>query len=258
MKTARDRPSSDDGVNGPGTARAGDAAARSRTGSMHASNEDRAYVGEVFVAVADGMGGPPSGDVAAQIAVTAIRVADEHLDARAPLADQLHAAVVAANHEIRVRAHDDPQCAGMGTTLTALGVSAGQVLVAWVGDSPAILVRDGVGEKLVSEHSLVRHLVDIGELDARDAQDHPQSNVITRALGPHPRVRVDMTATDVRPGDRLLICSDGIAGTLDLPTIAHVVATATEPAAACDQLIEGAVEAGAADDVTALVVHVTG
>lgn len=257
MKTVHDRPSSDDEANGP-TARSADAAVRSRAGTKHARNEDRAYVGEVFVAVADGMGGPPSGDVAAQIAVSAIRVADEHLDARAPLTDQLHAAVVAANHEIRVRAHDDPECTGMGTTLTALGVSSGQVLVAWVGDSPAILVRDGVGEKLVSEHSLVRHLVDIGELDARDARDHPRSNVITRALGPRARVRVDMTATDVRPGDRLLICSDGITGALDLTTIADVVSTAAGPAAACEQLLDRAVEAGAADDVTALVVDVTG
>ena len=257
MKTARERPSSDGEGNVPGTGRVGDAAARSRTGAMHACNEDRAYVGAVVFAVADGMGGAPSGDVAAQTAVSAVRVADEHLDTRAPLADQLHAAVVAANHEIRVRAHAEPECAGMGTTLTAVAVSAGQAWVAWVGDSPALLVRNGVGEKLVAEHSLVRQLVDWGELDAREARDHPQRNVITRALGPRARVRVDMTVAAVHPGDRLVICSDGVTGALDVAAIADLVATAADTAEACERLVDRAVGAGASDDVTALVVDVT-
>ena len=202
-------------------------------------------------AVADGMGGHLAGDVAADLAIGLL---DGTLDpGGVPDGPALVAAIERANAAIRVEAVARPDQRGMGTTCTAL-VVGDTVTIAHVGDSRAYRSRGGRLEQLTEDHSLVAALVREGRLDPDAAPRDPRRHVITRALGAEDGIRVDVVTVDRLPGDRFLLCSDGIHGQLDDATIGRVLAGTSEPGAAADELVALADAAGGEDNATVVVI----
>jgi PPM family protein phosphatase len=203
-----------------------------------------------LVAVADGMGGHRAGEVASATALEALRAA---MAAGQPLRD----AIEGANDAVLEKSVTDHELRGMGTTLTAgtLGTD-GNLLVGHVGDSRAYLVRDGELTQITNDHSLVEEMVRGGELTPEQAESHPRRSIITRALGIDPEVEVDVYPLELRPGDRLLLCSDGLTTMLRGDEIAEILEGEPHPERAAQLLVDAANAAGGEDNVTALVVEV--
>ncbi len=224
----------------------------SDTGRQRRSNED-AYLARapVFV-VADGMGGAQAGEVASQLAVETF----EHGlgEASASSAEELLAdRVREANARIHEMSREQPQKAGMGTTLTAAHVGAHDVAIAHVGDSRAYRLRAGQFERLTEDHSLVEEMRRRGQLTAEEADEHPQRSVITRALGPEPDVRVDTHSWRGEAGDVYLLCSDGLTSMVSEARVADIVRSANGLDDAGRALIAAANDAGGRDNITVVL-----
>jgi serine/threonine protein phosphatase PrpC len=226
-------------------------ARHSDTGRVRDHNEDRAYAHDDLVAVADGMGGAAAGEVAAQLAIRAVRQLTGPID-RLRLRD----ALVSANTAIRSTAESDPSKSGMGTTMTAVAVENGVAQIVHVGDSRAYLWRDERLRQLTDDHSVVGEMVRRGTLTADEAQQHPHRNVITRALGAEPDVDVDSTTETLHEGDVLLVCSDGLYTEVDDIGIAAILATSESLDDAAHRLVDRANAAGGADNVTVVLARI--
>lgn len=226
-------------------------AERSDTGRVRDHNEDRAVAAAHVIAVADGMGGALAGEVASQMAVDAI-------GAIAPPAalPALKAAIENANRAIRRLAAQDQTKAGMGTTMTAAIVATSQVEIAHVGDSRAYLWSDGELLRLTDDHSVVAEMVRQGSLSEEEAERHPHRNVITRALGAEPDVRVDTYEHPLAEGDVLLLCSDGLYGEVADAGIAEELARAKTLEEAAAALVTRANANGGSDNVTVVLARV--
>ena len=224
-----------------------DAAAVSIAGPRP-ENEDAASTGDRLLVVADGVGGNVGGAVAAALAVAAVSTAG----------DDLAAAVAAANSRLADAVAADPQLSGMATTLTAVALTGSELVVAHVGDSRAYLFRDGRLRQLTQDQTLVQSLVDAGAIDAEQARTHPLRSVVLGAL--HGRdddlARLEVGRYDIRPGDRLLLCSDGLSGVVAPELLARVLADEPAPTAAATRLVRDALAAGTQDNVTAVVADV--
>ena len=195
------------------------------------------------------MGGANAGEVAAALAIS-------HLESRVvgASAAAVREAIEAANADVRSRAAADPALEGMGTTCTVALVDGSQVHIAHVGDSRAYLLRDGAVTQLTSDHSLLASMVRDGAIDADDAARDERRNIITRAVGVEDRIDVDVQTIDVQPGDRVLLCSDGVTGMVSDAEIAALGA-GDDLEAAVSALIERANEAGGVDNATAIVIE---
>jgi PPM family protein phosphatase len=228
------------------------AAAATDVGRVREHNEDGYLVDDTLglVAVADGMGGHNAGEVASAAALDALRVA---FGAGATIDD----AVSAANEIVYEQSVADRDLRGMGTTLTAgaLGID-GTLLLGHVGDSRAYLVRDGAIERITTDHSLVEELIQAGELTEEEAERDPRRSMITRALGLEPGVAVDVESVDLRAGDRLLLCSDGLTTMVSESEIAALVSGEDDPHVAASTLVEAANDAGGADNITVVVIDI--
>lgn len=226
----------------------------SDVGHRRAHNEDAVRVDERagLLVVADGMGGHAAGEVASRMAVDAV-VAAVTGEERS-LAEAVHAAHGAVV-QAAVAGHGAP---GMGTTCVACRLQAGELDVAWVGDSRAYLLREGTLRLLTRDHSYVQSLVDAGVLDAAEAARHPERHVLARCIGSGALARdeVDARTVEVGPGDRVLLCSDGLTGELDDDGIAAILERDADDRAAVDTLIEAALAAGGHDNVTVVVATV--
>jgi protein phosphatase len=223
-------------------------------GRVREGNEDAYLVDGTMglVAVADGMGGHRGGEVASATALEALRAA---VSAGRPLRD----AVEDANRAVFEKASIDDSLRGMGTTLTAATLAAGDtLLVGHVGDSRAYLLRDGELRQVTTDHSLVEELVRDGRLTPDEAAVHPQRSIITRALGVDASVDVDVYPVGLAPGDVLLFCSDGLTGMLQPDLIAAELRREEDPARAATKLVDAANAAGGEDNITVVVVAVTG
>jgi serine/threonine protein phosphatase PrpC len=222
-------------------------------GRVREGNEDAYLVDDAtgLVAVADGMGGHRAGEVASATALEALRAAITH---GRPLRESMQD----ANEAVFTKSLTDEELRGMGTTLTAATlVTGGTVLVGHVGDSRAYLLHDGELRQVTVDHSLVEELVREGRLTADEAAVHPQRSIITRALGVDASVEVDVYPVELAPGDRLLLCSDGLTGMVQAETIAATLRREEDPARAAAALIDAANVAGGEDNITAVVVAVT-
>ena len=222
-------------------------------GRVREGNEDAYLVDDAMglVAVADGMGGHRAGEVASATALEALRSAISH---GRPLRESMQD----ANEAVFTKSLTDDELRGMGTTLTAATlVTGGIVLVGHVGDSRAYLLHDGELRQVTMDHSLVEELVREGRLTADEAAVHPQRSIITRALGVDASVEVDVYPVELAPGDRLLLCSDGLTGMVQAETIAGTLRREEDPARAAAALIDAANVAGGEDNITAVVVAVT-
>jgi protein phosphatase len=219
--------------------------------------------GSLFV-VADGMGGAAAGELASDMATQAIY---NHLsktwatDSEATeqqFAFRLKEAVEAANNELHAYAKAHPEVRGMGTTTTAAGVLGEHAYVSQVGDSRAYLVRGGVAHQLTKDQSLMQRLVEAGELTEEEAAQSERRNIILQALGPDPRVKVDLTHQELRRDDVLVLCSDGLSGQVKKEEIAEAVAREPTLQAVCDRLIALANERGGPDNITVIAVRFVG
>lgn len=219
----------------------------SEIGLVRQVNEDSKLTEPPLFAVADGMGGHASGDVASAIAI-------EVLGTELKKSDSIADAVHNANKAIYARAAKDPDLTGMGTTLTAMWADERSAQIAHVGDSRAYLLRDGHLSRLTTDHTVVNRLVQQGRIMPEDADRHPQRSYLERALGVDPEVEVDVHVLDMAPGDRVLLCSDGLFGMIDDDLIQNVMTMESSPQRAAERLCEEAVHAGGNDNVTTVVV----
>ena len=228
----------------------------SDVGRVRSGNEDAFLADAGVFVVADGMGGHNAGEVASELAVTTMRSA---LRDAVSSTEQLRELVQQANTTIYTASLDDSTQRGMGTTLTALVMIPNvhdRVLVANVGDSRTYLLRNGVLNRITTDHSYVQELVNEGVITADDARKHPQKNIVTRALGIDRYVAVDVFSHDVQPGDRFLLCSDGLVDEVADADIAQILTSNASPVDASTALVNAANDAGGRDNTTVIVVDV--
>jgi serine/threonine protein phosphatase PrpC len=226
---------------------------RTDTGLQRRGNEDSSYVRAPMFVVADGMGGAQAGEVASRIAVQTF---EEGLPDVGSAEERLASRVHEANSRIYERSHAVRELDGMGTTVTAALLDDEHVAIAHVGDSRAYLFRDGELRRLTQDHSLVDELVRQGKLTEAQAAEHPQRSIITRALGPEATVEVDTWSYAARPGDVILLCSDGLTSMISEARIGEVLTGAPSLAQAGDQLIRDANAAGGRDNITVVLFRI--
>jgi PPM family protein phosphatase len=219
--------------------------------------------GSLFM-VADGMGGAAAGELASAMAADLIYhhlatawVSDGDVSADR-FAFRMREAVELANQKIYGYAREHPEVRGMGTTVTAAGVNGQDLYLAQIGDSRAYLVRNGEAIQLTKDQSLMQRLVDAGELTEEEAEQSERRNIILQALGPDPRVKVDLTRQTLRRGDTLIICSDGLSGLVRREEFSAVVAAHPELSDLCGALIDLANERGGPDNITVVAARFDG
>ncbi len=246
------------------------AGARTDKGRVRELNEDvfAARPQQGLFVVCDGMGGCPAGEVASQIAAAAIV---EYLDVRHTTlksspsdesgylsqTSRLAEAVRRSNQIVYSQAQSDPRKAGMGTTVVTAWIIEHIASVAHVGDSRAYLWHHDHLERLTRDHSLVEARVQAGQLDRETSLHSEQQNILVRVLGREPTVEVDLNEVPLGPGDRLLLCSDGLTRMVSEQTLAEALSQRRDPQQICDDLIAAANRHGGADNITAVVVEVT-
>jgi serine/threonine protein phosphatase PrpC len=225
-------------------------------------NEDSGYASPRLLAVADGMGGHAHGELASAITTAAIQEIDGvYVGRNADPLGSLVAAVRTANARIGAWVRSNPQSEGMGTTLTAvLLYGAKSLALIHVGDSRAYLLRHGALRRLTRDHTVAEMLVDERRVSREEAERHPQGGMLTRALQgmEGPRARPDLYTELVEPGDRILVCSDGL---MDAPVaetqIGETLEQNSDPDRAAAVLVDLALRAGAPDNVTCVVADIT-
>lgn len=232
-------------------------AARTHVGRVRKLNEDSvlamADIG-VFV-VADGMGGHSGGDFASQTVVESVATVRTDIEG-GDLMRAVRAAILAAHEDIAWEARRRGG-ATIGSTVACLIFSDGHFACLWAGDSRLYLCRSGHVEQLSQDHSLVGELVRNGRLTEREAERHPQANVITRAVGVGDRLELDKVRGSTEPGDRFLLCTDGVSRYMSADALAALLASRSIESVA-DALIERALAAGGEDNASVIVVEVTG
>jgi protein phosphatase len=225
-------------------------------GRVRERNEDGFLSQEPLFAVADGMGGHRGGSVASKLALEVLSQMGGDSMSGDGAAQGLAEMVTQANEAVLERASEQPRLSGMGTTLTAIVVQPGRLHLAHVGDSRAYLLRDGDLRQLTEDHSLVQRMVKEGKLTPEEAEVHPHRSVLTRALGVEPELEVDKETLDVRPGDRVLLCSDGLTTMVSEEEIEQLLSEHQNPQEAAEALVATANEAGGVDNITAVVIDV--
>ena len=226
--------------------------AKTDVGCVRDQNEDSMLVKAPLLVVADGIGGQEAGEVASKIAV-------ETMDEQAPLvadAQALGEAVEEANRAVMEAADMGRGRPGMGTTLTAAVIDGSVMVVAQVGDSRCYRMRGGELEQLTHDHSLIASLIETGQITEEEAKTHPSRSIITKALGSDPDMVPDLFEFDVKKGDRIVLCSDGLHGMISREELADVLRNTAHPQKAASQLVELAKAHGGMDNVTVIVANV--
>ena len=240
-------------------------AAITDAGCERSLNEDRYAVIEspsgLAWLVCDGMGGEEGGELAAQLALDAVRRDLENLPQR-PIEEALRNAILEANRVIVLR-RQNPAFARMGTTVVAALFSAPEVVLGHAGDSRAYLIRDGAIQQLTTDHTYVQALVEKGEIDQEDALTHPDAHILTRCIGSEPGLAVEMQRYWVwptgenEPQDFLLLCTDGLYSQVSDGEMANIISRET-PQQSCVSLVELAKERGGFDNITLAIVPLGG
>jgi len=233
-------------------------------GAVRVQNQDSYYLrpedGDLVVAiVCDGMGGARAGNVASSLAV---EVASAHMEElppedllRAP-GEHLSQAAEKANEAVFHKALHDPECRGMGTTMVAAVVRDRRASVLNIGDSRCYRVGGEGIVKLTRDHSLVEDLVNRGEITPEQARQHPQKNLITRCLGSERQARTDLYEVELREGEFLLLCTDGLSNTLTDQELLYEILHGGTPESCCQRMLDIALERGAPDNVTAVLIQI--
>lgn len=222
-------------------------------GLVRQTNEDSFLVRKGLYAVCDGMGGARGGEVASQMACERLRA----LVPGSADKEELRQAIVDADLAIAARSVEEPYLLGMGTTLTSVLLREGVMIVGHVGDSRAYLMHQGVLRQVTDDHSWVGEMVRRGELTPAEAAVHPHRSVITRALGTEGEVEPDLLEIPVEPGDRVLLCSDGLSGMVPDEEIQELLGRPDHVQALAEALVEAALAHGGEDNVTVVLLEVS-
>ncbi len=226
----------------------------SHVGRVRQINQDSLLAVDGLFVVADGMGGHTGGEIASQVAIDSLRSV-----ASSPSVDALVEAVHDANTAIIERTVDEPELRGMGTTICAIHrLDDDHLVIANVGDSRVYLFGGDDVHQLTDDHSLVGEMVRLGQLTEAQAAIHPKRNIVTRALGSESHVTVDWWEFPVRPGDRFVLCSDGLFNEVSDAAIASTLRRLSDPNEAAADLVRQANANGGHDNVTVVVVDVDG
>jgi len=219
--------------------------------------------GTLFM-VADGMGGAAAGEIASAMAVEVVlgELREKWIGIEATDSDEfvraIKRATAAANLQIHSYATSHTEYRGMGTTATVAGLLGDKLYVAQVGDSRAYVVRDGVAIQITKDQSLMQKLIEAGELTEEEAAQSDRRNIILQALGPEPIVKIDVTHQQIRRGDVLVLCSDGLSGQVSKDEIARIITDEPDLVAACKRLIDRANELGGPDNITVIAARFDG
>jgi PPM family protein phosphatase len=219
--------------------------------------------GTLFM-VADGMGGAAAGEIASQMAVESMLAAlkerwcaSQSTDPET-FAHALKWATESANAEIHAYATAHPENRGMGTTATIAGLLGDTLFLCQVGDSRGYIVRDGNAIQITKDQSLMQKLIEAGEMTPEEAEVSERRNIILQALGPEPVIKVDLTSQQIKRGDVLVLCSDGLSGQVRAHEIAEVVNREPDLVQVCKSLIDLANEAGGPDNITVVAARFEG
>ena len=235
----------------------GSSAALSHTGKVRSNNQDSGYAGSNLFVVADGMGGHAGGDVASSIAIAQLAELDRPFDSPAAAERALGEAITDTAAALIDTAR--PELAGMGTTVSALAMVDDYAVIAHIGDSRVYLYRDGALTQITTDHTFVQRLVDSGRITPEEARYHPRRSVLMRVLGDmSPNPEIDTFVMPTQPGDRWLLCSDGLCGVVPDTQTSKALAADLAPARTADALLKMALDAGAPDNVTIVLVDVGG
>jgi protein phosphatase len=231
-------------------------AAATDTGLVRESNQDAIFVDDSLAIVADGMGGHAAGEVASALAVHVIY--DAYLDD--PTVEGLHGAVEEANRAVLREARENPDHFGMGTTVIALGLTRDQAGVVsptlfHVGDSRAYQLRDGALRQLSEDHSVAEEWVRMGRLTPEEALTHPRRHQLTRGVGVEDNIDIDVMSVNAVPGDRILLCSDGLSNELSNEELAHFASSPIALDDAVAKLIDAARQAGGRDNISVVLLE---
>lgn len=228
--------------------------AQSDIGMVRKTNED-SYVfspPQLFV-VADGMGGHVAGEIASNLGSNTIQEYMKKFTTPADWEQVLKEAIIEANTIIFQMSQAKSECLGMGTTVTAIYTNNNEVYWSHVGDSRLYLIRDNALQQITSDHSLVWELVQNGSITYEEAQVHPHRNILTRAVGTNETICVDSGRFLWKPGDSLLLCTDGLTNMLSEDTILNIYLQQDKPQTIVNTLIEQAKAAGGYDNITCIL-----
>ncbi len=232
-------------------------AASSHIGKIRATNQDSGSVGRHLFVVADGMGGHAGGDVASALAVQRLSRLDRAYSSVDEARETLFTNILEAGRELTSTVEEHPELTGMGTTVSAMIRVGSQMVIAHIGDSRIYRLREGVLEQITSDHTFVQRLVDSGRITPEEAAVHPRRSVLMRVLGDvDAEPEVDTHVVDTQPGDRWLLCSDGLSGYVPERDIAETLLTIDDVDLVCHKLITQTLSEGAPDNVTVVVVRV--
>lgn len=230
-------------------------------GKKRKLNQDFVYVSEtsvgnlpnVFV-VADGMGGHNAGDYASKCTVETMVREIKGCFEKNPIRI-LGKAIMAANDQIRRRAKEDDSLYGMGSTVVAATCLGHYLQVANVGDSRLYIINDEI-RQITRDHSLVEEMIRMGGLDRAAARNHPDKNIITRAIGALDTVEIDFFHEELRPGDIVLMCSDGLTNMLEDEEISEIIKTYPSLEERAEKLVESANRNGGKDNIAVILINV--
>ena len=225
---------------------------RTHVGNIRPTNQDTIILGQNLYGVADGMGGHLAGDIASKMTGELLTQALTGLE---PRTDTLAQCVENINAQVYDRQKSDKALRGMGTTLTVLWEAEDAVFVAHIGDSRAYLLRNGELRQVTDDHSVVAEMMREGLLTEEEASRHPYRHMITRAVGTDQLVTADILTFDKQPGDRWLICSDGLSGCVPTADLTENLTSFDLPEAA-DRLLQLALTRGGQDNITLVLTEV--
>lgn len=235
-------------------------------GTVRAENQDYAFVTEVrsrsclAAVLCDGMGGAHGGKLASELAVSAYmaelrRTLIASSEKKPKLDSAMDAAYKAANDVVYGYSVANTESAGMGTTLVAVTIRGRKAEIINIGDSRAYLIERKSIRQITRDHSFVEDMVLLGKLSREEAAHHPQKNLITRAVGVDPSVEADHYTLNLRLGSKLLLCSDGLSNTLSEEELLSFCLESRHPDRICRRLISAALDRGAGDNITAVVIQ---
>jgi protein phosphatase len=231
--------------------------AASDIGKHRSTNQDSGYAGYQLFFVADGMGGHAGGDIASAITSQRIALSDSGYDTVDEAVESLRSAILDANSMLGSTVLEHPELEGMGTTFSGLLMAQGRAVTAHIGDSRIYLARDGEVRQITADHTFVQRLVEMGKITAEEALVHPRRSVLMRVLGDvTANPEIDLAIYDTQPGDRWMLCSDGLSGVVPEDVFERILLSRVPTEEAAELLVGEALEFGAPDNVTVVIADV--
>ena len=232
-------------------------AAASDIGKHRSSNQDSGYAGYQLFFVADGMGGHAGGDMASAISSQRIALSDNKYENFEEAQEELYESVIEANRMLNNTVAEHPELTGMGTTFSGILIHENRVIIAHIGDSRVYLSRNGGVTQITSDHTFVQKLLDTGRITEEEALTHPRRSVLMRVLGDvQSEPELDLVTLETRPGDRWLICSDGLSGVVPDELLEQILLSEMDAQETVESLVDQALKFDAPDNVTVVLTDI--